>query len=112
MLNIGEEDCKGNELARNTNKMLREHPEINFFGNVEGRDIITGHVDVVVCDGFVGNVVLKLTEGVASMIMKSLKQELSSSMLLQLWVTFLAVIFQRFKKTVDHEEYGVHHFSD
>src|SRR5699024_9904681 len=74
LLNIGEEETKGNEQALATYPLLKAEEHINFVGNVEGRDINKGTVDVVVCDGFVGNVVLKFAEGLASAIMKLMKE--------------------------------------
>lgn len=106
LLNIGHEPAKGNELSQKTYKMLKESKDLNFMGNVEGREIIKGEADIIVCDGFVGNVVLKLMEGVAGMTMEVLKKELTSSLLSKLWVSFLRQHFLNFKKIIDYEEYG------
>lgn len=106
LLSIGEEECKGNAQVRKAHALLKEAEDLNFYGNVEGRDIISGDVEVVVCDGFVGNVVLKLTEGVASMLTTILKQELTSSLTSKLWVSLLRKEFKNFKKLIDYEEYG------
>jgi fatty acid/phospholipid biosynthesis enzyme len=64
LLNIGEEDCKGNDLAVRTYQLLQENPHVRFVGNAEGRDVLSGDFDVIVCDGFVGNIVLKFAEGI------------------------------------------------
>ena len=79
LLNIGEEETKGNEQAKETYKLLKKLTTINFAGNAEGRDIPTGKFDVVICDGFVGNVVLKFGEGLALTIMKLLTEELTAN---------------------------------
>lgn len=107
VVNIGEEEGKGNELAKDTYKILSGKKEaLNFVGNIEGRDIFKGMGDVVVCDGFVGNVILKVTEGVAYMLLKLLKDELTSS----IWTKFVAIlakpILMRLKKNTNYEEYG------
>src|SRR2546422_1001922 len=81
LLSIGEEDTKGNEVTKETFKQLKESP-LNFVGNVEGRDIFTGAADVVVCDGFIGNVALKITEGVAEAMKKMLFKEIAAGALL------------------------------
>jgi glycerol-3-phosphate acyltransferase PlsX len=78
LLNIGEEDSKGNELAREAHMLLRSEPRIDFVGNLEGRDLASDSADVVVTDGFTGNVALKVVEGVASMISRRLLEKLSS----------------------------------
>ncbi len=106
LLNIGHEPTKGNDLSQKAYKLLSESKELNFMGNVEGREIIKGQADIIVCDGFVGNVVLKLMEGVAEMTMEVLKKELTSSLMSKLWVSFLRKHFQNFKKVIDYEEYG------
>jgi glycerol-3-phosphate acyltransferase PlsX len=105
LLSNGEEASKGNELTRETSSMLREKP-INYVGYVEGRDIFNGTVDVVVCDGFVGNVVLKLSEGLAEAVGKMLKAEIESSFLSKVGYLLSRKAFQNFKKTVDYAEYG------
>ena len=75
LLSIGTEDCKGNEMTKETFPLLKELPDVNFVGNIEGKDLYKGHIDVAVCDGFVGNVVLKTTESIAKAIVKRLKDE-------------------------------------
>ncbi len=76
LLSIGEEDAKGNQLTKESRKLLRDEPQINFVGNVEGRDLFKGVVDVVVCDGFVGNIVLKIAEGMAEGLFQTILAEL------------------------------------
>lgn len=105
LLSNGEEDSKGNELTRESNALLRS-TSLNYAGYVEGRDIFKGSVDVVVCDGFVGNVVLKLSEGLADAAGKMLKQEILKSWISKLGYLFVRGAFSRFKKIVDYAEYG------
>lgn len=107
LLNIGEEESKGNEQALATFPLLKQLKTINFIGNVEGRDIPKGTVDVVVCDGFVGNVVLKLGEGLASAIMQLIKDAIKNSGLLAK-IASLAVLpaLRGLKKKLDYAEYG------
>ena len=105
LLSNGEEASKGNELTRETSTLLREK-SLNYVGYVEGRDIFNGTVDVVVCDGFVGNVVLKLSEGLAETVGKMLKAEIKSSFLSQVGYLLCRKAFNNFKKTVDYAEYG------
>lgn len=107
LLNIGEEETKGNEQALATYPLLQQLKTINFIGNVEGRDIPKGTVDVVVCDGFVGNVVLKLGEGLASAIMQLIKEAIKNSGLLTKLAS-LAVLpaLKGLRKKLDYAEYG------
>jgi glycerol-3-phosphate acyltransferase PlsX len=105
LLSNGEEDSKGNELTRDTNALLRA-TSLNYSGYVEGRDIFKGTVDVVVCDGFVGNVVLKLSEGLSDAAGKMLKEEILKSWVSKLGYLFVRGAFNRFKKIVDYAEYG------
>jgi len=105
LLSNGEEDSKGNDLTRETNALLRA-TSINYSGYVEGRDIFKGTVDVVVCDGFVGNVVLKLSEGLADASGQMLKREILKSWVSKLGYLFVRGAFGRFKKIVDYAEYG------
>ena len=105
LLSNGEEDSKGNELTRETNALLRA-TSLNYSGYVEGRDIFTGSVDVVVCDGFVGNVVLKLSEGLSDAAGRMLKKEILKSWVSKLGYLFVRGAFSRFKKIVDYAEYG------
>jgi phosphate acyltransferase len=105
LLSNGEEDSKGNELTRETNAILKQ-TSLNYAGYVEGRDIFNGTVGVVVCDGFVGNVVLKLSEGLADAASKMLKEEIVKSWVSKLGYLFVRKAFGRFKKIVDYAEYG------
>jgi phosphate acyltransferase len=105
LLNIGEEVIKGNEVVKQAGVLLRES-NLNFYGNVEGNDIFKGTTDVVVCDGFVGNVALKTSEGLAHMISQMIKEEFSRSLLTR-FLAFLALpILLRFRKRVDHRAYN------
>lgn len=107
LLNIGEEETKGNEQALATYPLLKELHTINFIGNVEGRDIPKGTVDVVVCDGFVGNVVLKLGEGLASTIMQLIKEAVKNSgILTKLASVMVLPALKGLKKKLDYAEYG------
>jgi phosphate acyltransferase len=109
LLNIGEEAIKGNEVIKRAGELLRQvHADqhINFHGNVEGNDIYSGVVDIVVCDGFVGNVMLKTSEGLASMVGDFLRQEFSRSPLTQLVALGASPILKRFKSRVDHRRYN------
>jgi glycerol-3-phosphate acyltransferase PlsX len=105
LLSNGEEESKGNDLTRETSPLLRDS-SVNYVGYVEGRDIFNGSVDVVVCDGFVGNVVLKLSEGLAETVGKMLKAEIKASFLSQIGYLLCRKAFNNFKKTVDYAEYG------
>ncbi len=105
ILSIGEEGSKGNQLVKQTRDLLQEST-LNFVGNVEGRDCFTGDVDVVVCDGFVGNICLKLSEGLAEAILRMLKAELESSFLATMGYGLARKAFRNFRKRVDYAEYG------
>lgn len=105
LLSNGEEDSKGNELTRETNAVLRQ-TSLNYAGYIEGRDIFLGSVEVVVCDGFVGNVVLKLSEGLSDAAGKMLKGEIVKSWVSKIGYLFVRGAFNRFKKIVDYAEYG------
>ena len=106
LLNIGEEETKGNEQALATYPLLKEEQHINFIGNVEGRDINKGTVDVVVCDGFVGNVVLKLTEGVAGTLLGMLKDIFMQSIVTKLCYLGVKGGLRNLKHMMDSEEIG------
>jgi glycerol-3-phosphate acyltransferase PlsX len=106
LLSIGEEDHKGNALTLEAQQYLKELKDINFIGNVEGRDVYTGSVDVIVCDGFVGNVALKVSEGLVEAVGKMLKQSLNASVGRKLGAFLARGAFQEFKKRVDYAEYG------
>src|SRR5450631_966951 len=105
LLSIGEEESKGNELTRDAFPLLKQLP-INFIGNVEGRDLYTGDVDVIVADGFVGNVVLKTSEGVANLVRTALKESLKATITRQVGALLSRSAFTDFKKRLDHTEYG------
>jgi glycerol-3-phosphate acyltransferase PlsX len=105
LLSNGEEDSKGNELTRETNAVLRK-TSLNYCGYIEGRDIFAGAVDVVVCDGFVGNIVLKLSEGLADAAGRMLKREIVKSWVSKIGYLFVRGAFGRFKRIVDYAEYG------
>ncbi len=106
LLNIGEEETKGPEFVKETFKLLEQNKHINFIGNVEGRDIFAGKCDVVVCDGFLGNVVLKVSEGLAEAIKEMLKRKLSSSVINKLGALLSSSAFMALKKEMDASEYG------
>lgn len=106
LLSIGEEDSKGNSLTRDTLPLLRALPGINFIGNVEGRDLYNGHNDVAVCDGFVGNVALKTSEGIAKLVTASLRESLKSTVTSQVGALLSRKAFSEFKKRLDYSEYG------
>ena len=105
LLNIGEEVIKGNDVVKEAGELLR-NSGLNFYGNVEGNDIYEGTVDVVVCDGFVGNVALKTSEGLAQMIGAFLKQEFKRNLLTRLMAVVALPVLKRFKKRVDHRLYN------
>lgn len=107
LLNIGEEETKGNEQALATHPLLKGLQTIRFIGNVEGRDIPKGNVDVVVCDGFVGNVVLKFGEGLASAIMELMKDAIKKSgFIAKLASVALLPVLKGLKSKLDYAEYG------
>ena len=105
IMSIGEEESKGNDLVRQTAEILKKIP-LNFVGNVEGGDIFSGKVDIIVCDGFVGNVCLKLSEGLVETVKVMLKEEISSSLGSKIGFLFMKPAFKRFSKRVDYAEYG------
>jgi glycerol-3-phosphate acyltransferase PlsX len=105
LLSIGEEETKGNEVTKEALKILKASP-MNFIGNIEGRDVYSGAADVVVCDGFIGNVVLKISEGLADTLGKLLKREIAATLGGRLGYLFLRSAFQRFRRRVDYAEYG------
>lgn len=105
LLNIGQEDIKGNEVVKQAAELLRKSG-LNFYGNVEGDDIFKGTTDVVVCDGFVGNSVLKTTEGLAQMLGTFLRQEFGRNPLTRLAGLVALPVLNRFKRRVDHRQYN------
>lgn len=105
LLSIGEEDTKGNEVTKETFKLLKDSP-INFIGNVEGRDVYSGNADVIVTDGFIGNVALKISEGLADAIKKMLMKEIAQSALGRLSYLFVAGPLLRLRRKTDYAEFG------
>ena len=105
LLSIGEEDSKGNEVTKEALKLLKASP-LNFIGNIEGREVYSGSADVVVCDGFIGNVALKISEGVAEVIKKLLIKEISGSWLGRLAYPLIARPLQNLKRKIDYAEFG------
>src|SRR6266571_3373575 len=105
LLSIGQEEGKGNDLTREAFPLLKQLP-LNFIGNVEGRDLYNGKVDVIVADGFVGNVALKTSEGVANLVRATLKESLKATITRQVGYLLSRSAFADFKKRLDHTEYG------
>ncbi|HXZ42179.1 MAG TPA: phosphate acyltransferase PlsX [Terriglobales bacterium] len=105
LLSIGEEETKGNDLTKESFRLLRQLP-LNFVGNVEGRDLYNGQVDVIVADGFVGNVALKISEGLANLVRYTLKESLKATITRQVGYLLSRSAFADFKKRLDHTEYG------
>lgn len=105
LLNIGEEPTKGNELAVSTYELLSTLP-LNFIGNVEGRDIFKGHADVIVCDGFIGNVVLKFAEGIFGFLKSTIKKYTADSLLAKGGLLLLSPSITAIAKEMDYSEYG------
>ena len=105
LLNIGEEDIKGNDVVKRAAELLRASG-LNFIGNVEGDDIYKGRCDVVVCDGFVGNVALKTAEGVAQMLGGALKEEFSRNWLTRMSALMALPVLSAFRRRFDHRRYN------
>lgn len=105
LLSVGEEDSKGNEVTLTANKLLR-NSKLNFFGNVEGRDVLKGEVDVIVCDGFVGNVVLKFAEGLLHFLVKKLRESAEKSFVNKLKIGVSKGVLREILKVFDYQEYG------
>jgi glycerol-3-phosphate acyltransferase PlsX len=105
LLSIGEEEMKGNELTREVHSRLKLSA-LNFVGNVEGREIFGGDVDVIVCDGFIGNIALKISEGVAQHIVTLLKDALQSTLSSQVGYVLSRKAYKNFRKKIDYSEYG------
>ncbi len=106
LLNIGEEECKGNDLALRTHELLSQENRLDFAGNCEGRDVLSGAFDVVVCDGFTGNVLLKFLESVGSVLLDVLRAELPRGRRGKVGSAFLRSNLKRIKKRLDHAEHG------
>ncbi|MBE0427160.1 MAG: phosphate acyltransferase PlsX [Nitrospirae bacterium] len=105
LISTGEEDTKGNELTKETFKLLKE-ADINFIGNVDGKDIFTGDTDVIVCDGFTGNIILKTSEGLADALIKMLKREVANLTAGRIGYLLMKPALKKFKKKTDYDEYG------
>jgi glycerol-3-phosphate acyltransferase PlsX len=105
ILSIGEEEGKGNELVKETYPLLKSS-KLNFLGNAEGRDIYAGTFDVIVCDGFVGNVVLKASESLGLAVLQMIKEEVQKSLLARLGALLMLPALNNFKKKADFAEYG------
>ena len=106
LLSIGEEESKGNELTREAFKELEDEASLNFIGNVEGRDVFNGTSDVIVCDGFTGNVALKISESVLETMFHLLREEIGKDLRGRAGSLLLLPAFKRFKRRVDPSEYG------
>jgi len=105
LLNVGEEEGKGTDFIKECHTMISES-KLNFIGNIEGRDIYAGTADIILCDGFVGNVILKVSESVVDTILKLLKQEIRASVIATLGAALASTAFGELKKKMDYSEYG------
>ena len=105
LLSVGAEESKGNELTRDAHQLLKSAP-VRFVGNVEGRDVYSGETDVIVCDGFTGNVTLKISEGLVETVERLLHEELSATVGTRVGYLLSREAFRRFRKRVDYAEYG------
>ena len=105
LLSIGEEETKGNELTREATPLLKALP-IHFIGNVEGRDIFNGNADVIVCDGFVGNVALKTSEGIGRFVRDALRASLNQTVTAKVGAVLARQAFNDFRRRLDYTEYG------
>ena len=106
LMSIGEEEAKGNDLTKEAFPMLRQMSGLNFVGNVEGRDLFSGAVDVLVTDGFTGNVMLKLAEGLTEAMLSMIKRELTASAVTKAGAVLAKPAFRNIKKRLDYSEYG------
>lgn len=106
LLSIGEEEGKGNSQVKEAYELLKMAQNLNFIGNSEGRDIFTGEIDVVVCDGFVGNVAVKMSEGLAASLVRMLKRVFTSGVLPAMGAFLAKRAFKEFARTIDYAEYG------
>ncbi len=105
LLSIGEEESKGNEVTREAYQMLKNSP-LSFYGNIEGTDVFSGKVDVIVCDGFIGNITLKVSESIAATMQTILKEELDKNFVSKLASQMHRQVFIRFQKLTDYSEYA------
>lgn len=106
LLNIGEESSKGNELALATHQLLTDNPQIPFIGNAEGRDVLSGEFDIIVCDGFVGNIVLKFAEAIGEVMLQIMKEELPEGLRGKLGTALLKPNLMNIKRRIDRAEHG------
>ena len=106
LLNIGEEETKGNAVALEAHEILRQNKYINFVGNAEGRDVLSGNFDAIVCDGFVGNILLKFAEAVGNIVVQMLREELPRGLNGKVGTALLKPNLQRLKKRIDAAEHG------
>ncbi len=106
LLNIGEEESKGNKVALEAHEILAQNQSINFVGNAEGRDVLSGNFDAIVCDGFVGNILLKFAEAVGDIVVQMLKEELPRGLNGKLGTAILKPNLQRLKRRIDAAEHG------
>ncbi|MEB3219889.1 MAG: phosphate acyltransferase PlsX [Nostocales cyanobacterium 94392] len=106
LLNIGEEECKGNDAAIRAHQMISENPLVKFVGNAEGRDVLSGNFDVIVCDGFVGNVLLKFAEAVGEILLQIIREELPQGLRGQIGCSIVKPNLKRIKQRIDHAEHG------
>ncbi len=106
LLNIGEESRKGNEMVKEAYLKMENNPNINFIGNIEGKDVMKGSTDVIVCDGFVGNVMLKTLEGAVISIFEILKEQFKKDWIAKLGAMLSYPVYVHLKKKLDHTEYG------
>ena len=106
LLSIGEEEGKGNSQVKEAYELLKMAQHLNFIGNAEGRDIFTGEIDVVICDGFVGNVVVKMSEGLAAALVRMLKKLFTTGIMPALGGLLARSAFKKFARTIDYAEYG------
>jgi phosphate acyltransferase len=106
LLNVGEEENKGNELALRAHELLKVNRNIEFIGNAEGRDVMSGHFDVVVCDGYAGNALLKFAEAIGEFIIQILREELPQGLRGKVGTALLKPNLRRIKQRIDHAEHG------
>ena len=106
LLNIGEEPSKGNDLAVKTYQILQENNQIKFIGNAEGRDVLSGKFDVIVCDGFAGNILLKFAEAVGGAVLQMMREELTPGLSGKIGTGILRPNLKRMKQRIDHVEHG------
>lgn len=106
LLNVGTEEEKGDDLHREAYKLLKANGDINFQGNMESRDLLSGNYDLVVCDGFSGNVLVKATEGTAVELMKKIKKDIFSKLLYKIGALFMKKMFEEEKRFMNYQNYG------